>query len=504
MPGDALVYARPLLGEEEFQAILDHLPFPFAYLDRDLRFLLVNRACAESLGRAKEELLGRVGLEFFRREGHLRSMAEENEEENEEDESVPRQKTKAKKWPHWRLTALRNEHGKVWGYLLSSFPLLKNGDVHPTDTGSLFTTLMTGKIPWLERFFANLVQSFLIFDQQGVARRTNRSAVAVLGFNPVALTIEEIARRVSFRRLNGAILEAEELPFARALRGETIVGEIFILINARGRSLPILVSAAPIAEEESIHGAIVSWYALNDLRQLQEAQGDYLRIISHDLRQPLTVIAAQAQLIERAAERPDRVRRGAQAIYATVWRMNALIQDLVDAAHFEAGQLRLKIKELDLAAYLHDLLERLECAMKTERIAVLPAPKLPRVLADPDRLEQIFVNLLTNALKYSDPESPVTVSFRPEAARVVVAISDRGRGIDPEDLPHLFARYYRSPAVRDHAEGLGLGLYITKVLVEAHGGQIWVESVREVGSTFYFTLPAACAGFQLRAVKEGG
>ncbi|MGQ9779984.1 MAG: ATP-binding protein [Bacillota bacterium] len=504
MPNDALVYARPLLEEEEFQAIIDHLPFPFAYLDQNLRFVLVNRACAESLGRAKEEFLGRIGLELFGRKRRMRSMAQEDDgEEKDEDEAEPWPKNRRKRGA-WRLTALRNEDGRVRGYLLSRFPLNKESTCPYDLPGLLFETLTTGKIPWLETFFANPAQSFLILDRSGVVRRTNRSAVAALGFDPVSLTVEEIGRRVAFRRLNGAVLRSEELPFARVLLGETVAGEIFILTNARGRSLPVLVSAAPIVGEEDILGAIVSWYALGDLRQLQEAQGDYLRIISHDLRQPLTVIAAQAQLIERAAERPDRVRRGAQAIYATVWRMNALIQDLVDAAHFEAGQLRLKIKEIELPTYLYDLLERLECAMNTERIVVLPASDLPRVAADPDRLERIFVNLLTNALKYSESESPVTVSFRPEAARVVVAISDRGRGIDPEDLPHLFARYYRSPAVRDHAEGLGLGLYITKVLVEAHGGQIWVESVREVGSTFYFTLPAACAGFPLRAVKEGG
>ncbi|NLG85356.1 MAG: HAMP domain-containing histidine kinase, partial [Firmicutes bacterium] len=367
---------------------------------------------------------------------------------------------------------------------------------------SVFATLTTGKISWLERLFTELLQSFLFLDRGGVVRRTNRPAVDALGFNPLSFTVEEIGRRVAFRRLNGAILGTEELPLARVLRGEKTGGEILILTNACGRSLPILVSAVPIVDEGNILGAIVFWHTLSDLRQLQEVQGDYLRIISHDLRQPLTVIAAQAQLIERTAERPDRVRRGAQAIYATVWRMNTLIQDLVDVAHFEAGQLCLRIKEIDLPNYLFELLERLECTMKTERIIILSPPDLPAVAADPDRLERIFINLLTNALKYSEPESPVTISFRPEADHVLVAIADRGRGIAPEELPHLFTRYYRAPAVRDHTDGLGLGLYITKVLVEAHGGRIWVESMKEVGSTFYFTLPPKGTKPSFRTMKE--
>lgn len=362
--------------------------------------------------------------------------------------------------------------------------------------------LVSAKPAELEAIFACLPQGLLVLDEKRVVRLANRAATAILGLDPVSLPQEEILRAVSFRRLNGAVLRPEELPSTRALRGETIAGEVLALINARGRSFTLLASAAPLSLGERSAGAIVSWHDLGDLRHLEEAQGDYLRIISHDLRQPLTVIAAQAQLVERAAERPERVRRGAQAIYATVWRMNAMIQDLVDAAHFESGHLRLRVREIDLLAYLHDLLERLESAMETERIVVLPAPTPPRILADPDRLERILVNLLSNALKYSEPGSRVTIAARCDGKRVVISISDRGRGIDPEELPCLFGRYYRSPAVRDHAEGLGLGLYITKALVEAHGGRIWVESVKGVGSTFHFTLPMARSETPSRAVKN--
>jgi signal transduction histidine kinase len=113
------------------------------------------------------------------------------------------------------------------------------------------------------------------------------------------------------------------------------------------------------------------------------------------------------------------------------------------------------------------------------------------VLADPDRLERILMNLLTNALKYSAPGTPVTVALARRDGQVVTAVSDQGPGIPPDELPHLFERYYRARETRERKEGLGLGLYITKGLVEAHGGRLWVESQVGKGSTFSFSLPAA-------------
>jgi two-component system phosphate regulon sensor histidine kinase PhoR len=112
------------------------------------------------------------------------------------------------------------------------------------------------------------------------------------------------------------------------------------------------------------------------------------------------------------------------------------------------------------------------------------------VEADPNRLERILGNLLSNALKYSDPGTEVLVSARNTDGEVTISVVDQGRGIAPEDLPRIFGRFYRSITARK-AEGLGLGLHITRLLVEAHGGRIWAESELGKGSSFSFTLPMA-------------
>jgi len=202
-------------------------------------------------------------------------------------------------------------------------------------------------------------------------------------------------------------------------------------------------------------------------------------------------VLGQAQVILRAAEAGEtqRIVQSANAIITSARRMNAMIQDLVDLTRLEAGQVRLARQPVELQSFIWDLLERSKPVMDVRRIRLEIPADLPAVSADPGRLERILTNLLTNALKYSPPDTEVIVRAVRTDEEIQVSVTDRGVGIAPEDLPHIFERFYRARGVRK-VEGLGLGLYITKMLVEAHGGRIWVESELGRGSTFYFTLPA--------------
>ena len=223
---------------------------------------------------------------------------------------------------------------------------------------------------------------------------------------------------------------------------------------------------------------------------------EYTHIVSHELRQPLTIIQGQAQLLRMALSHgalTGHEQRSVEAILASSQRMNAMIQDLVDSARIESGQVRLEPQPLDLARFVGKAKDRLAAPADLGRLRVVIPADLPPVRADPDRLERILTNLLTNALKYSPPTSEVTISARQEAKEAVIAVSDRGAGIEAAELPRIFERFYRASGAHK-TEGLGLGLYITKGLVEAHGGRIWVESKPGQGSTFSFTLPLAEPG----------
>jgi signal transduction histidine kinase len=231
-----------------------------------------------------------------------------------------------------------------------------------------------------------------------------------------------------------------------------------------------------------------------ELQRREEQRSDIVRAVSHDLRNPLAAVQGQAQLLLRQLERSGhdgRERASAQAINTSAQRMNALIQDLVDSVRSEAGELRLERQPVDLRPFVDGLLDRQATALDVGRVRVEAPQELPPVSADPNRLERILVNLLSNALKYSAPETEVTVRLRQEGAEVITSVQDRGHGIAPEELPRIFQRYYRAGEGRERRQGIGLGLYITKRLVEAHGGRIWAESTLGEGSTFSFSLPVA-------------
>jgi len=227
------------------------------------------------------------------------------------------------------------------------------------------------------------------------------------------------------------------------------------------------------------------------LQEAERRREEYIHIISHDLRNPLTAILGSAQLIQRAPNPSPHVTRGVETIIHSARRMNAMLADLVESARLESGQLSLRRERLDLRRFLLEFRERLAASpdAQGERIRVcLPEGSLAASV-DATALDRILMNLLSNALKYSEPDTEVTLALQGREGEAVIAVSDRGRGISAAELPKLFQRYYRTQEAREHRDGLGLGLYITRGLVQAHGGRIWVESEVGKGSTFYFSLP---------------
>ena len=226
--------------------------------------------------------------------------------------------------------------------------------------------------------------------------------------------------------------------------------------------------------------------------KIHHEREDLLKALTHDVRTPLGTIAMNAAMLERSPQDPTVVLRRAHAIERSAGSVAAMLSDLVDTAHLESGQVRLERRPVDLASFLADLEGHLGETLALDRVTIVIPESVPPVHVDPRSFERIVVNLLSNALKYAPPPSPVVVSAAAHGREVVVSVADRGPGISPQDLPHLFEKYFRASATRTK-EGLGLGLYSTRLLVEAHGGRIWADSVVGRGTTFHVALPAAPA-----------
>jgi PAS domain S-box-containing protein len=287
-------------------------------------------------------------------------------------------------------------------------------------------------------------------------------------------------------------LAPDEWAFRRALRGEVSINEMVHIQRLDGERATILQSAVPIIDGDgAVTGAVSVIQDFTAHHELQEQQRAILHMVSHDLRAPLTIINGHAGLLcEHAEEMNDPLtRQMAEIIVRGVKRMNIMIEDLVDAARVEGGQMVLQPKAVDLPVYLPELLNGNAAVLSKRDIQLNLAPDLPAAYIDDSRIDRVMLNLLMNAVNYSPASTPITIAATAQDDEIRLAITDQGSGIDPEDVPHLFNRFYRVHGAK-YVKGAGLGLYITKLIVEAHGGRIWVDSVLGQGSTFYVTLPA--------------
>jgi PAS domain S-box-containing protein len=347
----------------------------------------------------------------------------------------------------------------------------------------------------LDSTITSMADAVVIYGRDGEILRMNPAAERMLGLSeeerrlPLAGRLPAVQAETEERKP----IEPEDTPPARALRGETVRGMVVVLHRGE-RTIWTSASASPIyTPDGTLLGAVVTLVDITARHELEEQRDDLVRAISHDLRNPLTAVQGQAQLLQRLLRGmgvEERMVRSAEAITIGAQRMNAMILDLVESTRLEAGQLRLTKRPTNLRALLDGLLDRSSGVMEVERIRVQIPADLPPVDADPDRLERVFTNLLTNALKYSSKGSEVVVEAVATDGWVTTSVVDRGVGISEEDLPHIFERFYRAKGTRK-TEGLGMGLYIARMLIEAHGGRIWAESHEGEGSRFSFTIPVA-------------
>jgi signal transduction histidine kinase len=221
-----------------------------------------------------------------------------------------------------------------------------------------------------------------------------------------------------------------------------------------------------------------------------------LALVAHELRTPLTVLLGQVQLLQRHlaghADTSPRDQKAIDIIVGQARRLRMLIDTLLDVSQAKQGELRIIPAPLDFGALVRRVVEELQPALSSHALRLYTEPGQFWITGDALRLEQVLQNLLQNAVKYSPPGSVVTVQMAPYGDRVRLAVSDNGIGIPANVQPILFKRFARANHTQGQAvAGLGLGLYLCKMITDLHGGSILVESVEGRGSTFILLLPSA-------------
>lgn len=338
----------------------------------------------------------------------------------------------------------------------------------------------------------SIADAVMSTDREGIVMSINPAMERLAGWAAAEVLGRPYAEVYPMLGEDGQLLPPERRFLARAVEERTVVasrGFGTTLVARDGAAVPVAVTAAPILDAHGdLVGGVVVLRDVSHEREADEFKTSLVSTVSHELRTPLTMIQGFAELLLARDLGQEKSRHAVGQIHASAERLSRLIADLLSVSRIDAGRLEVHPTRVRFREVLAEVTKQFT-GDREIRVAV---DGVGWVLADRDRLAQILTNLVSNAVKYSPPDAPIDVTARDRGHEIRVAVADRGLGMTDEELGRLFQKFFRArrPEVRE-TPGTGLGLYITKSLVELHGGAIGAESEPGRGSTFWFTLPAA-------------
>ncbi len=255
--------------------------------------------------------------------------------------------------------------------------------------------------------------------------------------------------------------------------------------------LPVGITYAPLLSHDAkLRNIIVLVRDITHFRTADEIKSTFISIVSHELRTPVTLIKGYASTLRRDDAKWDKhtISDSLAVIEEEADRLSKMIDDLLDASRLQAGGLSLSKGDLALPVVAKRVAEKLALQSKQHTIVTDFPDNFPILVADETRIEQVLLNLVSNALKYT-PKGEIKIAGQTRPEQVIVCVSDQGPGIEAKDLPHIFDRFYRSTNAVKQTKGAGLGLYLARAIVEAHGGRIWVDPKPDSGARICFSLP---------------
>ncbi len=304
---------------------------------------------------------------------------------------------------------------------------------------------------------------------------------------------EDLLELLSFKRADGREVSLREFQMAELINiGETLRAEEIVMRVSDGRSVTVLLNSTPIfSDAGQVESMVVTLQDMADVEELERMRAEFLAMVSHELRAPLTSIKGSAATVLGSSEDmdPGVVRQFFRIIEDQADHMHELVSDLLDVARIETGTLAVSPEPAEIVALVDQARNGFANADGANHLDIDIDPNLPLVMADKRRIVQVLRNLLSNAARYSSESSAIGVTVVRDGVHVAVSVSDEGRGIPADSLPHLFRMFSRAKS-DDHSDDTGLGLAICKGIIEAHGGRIWAESEGPgTGARFTFTLP---------------
>jgi PAS domain S-box-containing protein len=350
------------------------------------------------------------------------------------------------------------------------------------------------RISELETILASMADALLIVDAGGRIVRLNHAARQLLSLTDTSILLGQPLHREHWGQwpLGAREIAATLAPILEVLQRGEVPPEMEVEMRGRGRQI-LSFTGTPLHDSlGALSGSVLIIRDITGRREVEDLKDEMLSIASHDLRVPITVIRAQAQLLRRSIEQGraklDSIDSGLGSIIGQADHLTRLLSLLLDLSRIEAGRLHLEPGPIDLRAMIALTVAGIQSTTIRHRLE-LRAPRPVWGNWDEHRLQEVLENVLSNAVKYSPDGGRIDIRLRAGKRDVTVSVSDPGVGLAADEVPHVFERFYRARGMRA-LEGAGLGLYICQAIIAAHGGRMWAVSAGAGrGSSFSFTLP---------------
>lgn len=347
----------------------------------------------------------------------------------------------------------------------------------------------------LKVILENVVDGITVQRSDGSLEYVNNAAAIASGYRSSEEMLENPTKWTETFELkteDGQSFPLSKLPGRRVLGGEIEPREVVGFLNKKtGEEGWSIIKARPIFDEFGKVYAVVN--IINDITQrmeLERRKDDFIGIASHELKTPVTSIKGYIHLLKREHKQEDKHTGYLIKVDKQLDKLTELIQDLLDLGRIQGGKLIYRIEKFHMADLIRDVVSDLQ-RITPERRIILKNGIKRSVKGDRDRIAQVLINLITNAIKYSPRDRKVLVKASEDKGNVHIAVRDYGIGIEKSEMDKIFDRFYRVKDSRGKTfPGLGIGLYLSSEIVTRHNGKIWVESGKGQGSTFHFTLPA--------------
>jgi PAS domain S-box-containing protein len=497
---DALGAAAELL-----ESITRHMAAAVTRCGKDRRYHWANRCYADWLGLSPDDVIGRPIIDVVGPEGynaiapHIERVLAGHRTEYETQVNF---KGIGSRWIHAIYEPTFDASGVADGWVAAVNDITLRKGLE--ESLARLNEQLSQRVEELQALYeAAPVGINVAEDTECRVISGNRALAEILGM-PVGQNVSKSqidSARATYKVLkDGHEVPVQDLPMQRAARGASVQNDPLEIVRGDGSRVPVLVNARPVQDAQGrIKGAVGVCIDVTEIREIERAlrnadrrKNEFLAVLAHELRNPLSSISHAVQLL-KLEEAPEHAGWAMAVLDRQVKVFARLVDDLLDVARLTSGKIELRKETIDAARVIHQAAEAVTPLIeeRKHRMTIsLPATALI-VDADPVRLEQMVTNLLANAAKYTPDSGMVAVAAADEGGDVTITVRDDGLGIDPAKLPRMFELFAQGEQSALHSGGLGIGLSLVKSLAELHGGSVTASSDGPGhGSSFTIRLPS--------------